>query len=211
MIYRKVKRVLDTLLALIILIVLLPILLIVALVIKTTSKGPVLFKQDRVGKNRKLFIIYKFRTMRVEAPKNCPTYMLNDPDAYITKVGRFLRRSSIDELPQLINILKSEMSFVGPRPTIPQEKELDDLREKYDVFSIYPGLTGWAQINGRDEMSVERKAELDGEYVQKMSFLFDMKIFFLTIVKVFKREGIMEGKYEGDNASVSSQTEKNGK
>ena len=211
MIYRKVKRVLDTLLALIILIVLLPILLIVALVIKTTSKGPVLFKQDRVGKNRKLFIIYKFRTMRVEAPKNCPTYMLNDPDAYITKVGRFLRRSSIDELPQLINILKSEMSFVGPRPTIPQEKELDDLREKYDVFSIYPGLTGWAQINGRDEMSVERKAELDGEYVQKMSFLFDMKIFFLTIIKVFKREGIIEGKCETEEKPASSSTEESEK
>ena len=137
--------------------------------------------------------------------------MLNDPDAYITKVGRFLRRSSIDELPQLINILKSEMSFVGPRPTIPQEKELDDLREKYDVFSIYPGLTGWAQINGRDEMSVERKAELDGEYVQKMSFLFDMKIFFLTIIKVFKREGIIEGKCETEEKPASSSTEESEK
>ena len=114
-------------------------------------------------------------------------------------------------MPQVLNVLKGEMSFIGPRPATPKEEELNQLRDVYGVFTVRPGITGWAQINGRDEMYIDRKAKLDGEYVQKMSFLFDMKIFFLTIVKVFKREGIMEGKYEGDNASVSSQTEKNGK
>lgn len=211
MIYRKVKRVLDTLLALIILIVLLPIFLIVAIAVKVSSKGPVLFKQTRVGRSRRTFTIYKFRTMLTEAPKDCPPYMFDNPDIYITKVGNFLRKSSIDELPQVLNVLKGEMSFIGPRPATPKEEELNQLRDVYGVFTVRPGITGWAQINGRDEMYIDRKAKLDGEYVQKMSFLFDMKIFFLTIVKVFKREGIMEGKYEGDNASVSSQTEKNGK
>jgi len=192
-IYPLVKRIIDIILSSIGLIVLIPILLIIALIIKIDSKGPVFFKQKRVGKNKKHFYILKFRTMRVDTPRDMPTHLLENPDAYITKVGRFLRKTSLDELPQIINILKGEMSIIGPRPALWNQYDLIAERDKYGANDIYPGLTGWAQINGRDELPIEVKAKLDGEYVAKMSFAFDCKCFFLTIISVLKSDGVVEG------------------
>lgn len=164
--------------------------------IKIESKGPVFFKQKRIGKNKKEFMIYKFRSMRTDTPKDTPTHLLNDPDMYITKVGRFLRKTSIDELPQIINILKGNMSIVGPRPALWNQDDLIVERDKYNANSIRPGLTGLAQISGRDELEIPVKAKLDGEYTEKMSFWLDVKIFFKTIIKVFESDGIVEGKVE---------------
>nr|PZN07364.1 MAG: sugar transferase [Caldicoprobacter oshimai] len=192
--YRKyIKRILDFVLSFIALIILSPVFLIIAILIKLDSKGPVLFKQKRVGKNKKHFYILKFRTMKVDAPKDTPTHMLQNPEMYITRVGKFLRKTSLDELPQIINILKGDMSIIGPRPALWNQYDLIEERDKYGANDVYPGLTGWAQINGRDELPIEVKARYDGEYVQKMSFWMDVKCFFGTIISVIKADGVVEG------------------
>lgn len=201
-IYSYTKRIIDFSLSLLGLIILSPILLIIALIIKLDSKGPVFFKQKRIGKDKKLFYILKFRTMRTDAPKDMPTHLLQNPDEFITKSGKFLRKSSLDELPQIINILKGEMSIIGPRPALWNQYDLIEERDRYGANQIYPGLTGWAQINGRDDLPIEIKAKYDGEYVKKMNFVFDMKCFFRTIMSIVKSDGVVEGttfKQETDN------------
>lgn len=187
------KRGIDFLLALCGLIVLSPLFLILCLWIKLDSKGPIFFKQKRVGRNKTYFNILKFRTMYIDTPKDMPTHMLSNPDQYITKAGKFLRKTSLDELPQIINILKGEMAVIGPRPALWNQDDLIAQRDKYHANDIRPGLTGWAQINGRDELEINVKAKLDGEYVKRMSFLFDVKCFFGTITSVLKHEGVVEG------------------
>ena len=191
--YMTVKRIIDFVLALIGLIVLSPIFLLLVIAIKMDSKGPVFFKQKRFGKDKVFFNILKFRTMRIDTPKDTPTHLLEDPDQWITKVGKFLRKTSLDELPQIINILIGEMSIIGPRPALWNQTDLIAERDKYGANNIPVGLTGWAQINGRDELPIEVKARLDGEYVKKMSFSMDVKCFFGTIISVAKSEGVIEG------------------
>lgn len=191
---KYLKRIIDFMLALIGIIILLVVMLIIMLLIKLDSKGPVLFKQKRVGKNKKYFYIYKFRTMRVESPNEMPTHLLENPDLFITKIGRILRKTSLDEIPQIINILKGEMSLIGPRPALWNQYDLIKERDKYSVNTILPGLTGLAQINGRDELSIEEKAHIDGKYVNEMSFFLDIKIFFLTFLSIIKLDGVKEGK-----------------
>lgn len=198
-VYITVKCFLDFVLSLIALILLLIPSIIISILIKIESRGPVLFKQKRIGKNKKDFTIYKFRTMRIDTPKDMPTHMLKDANKYITKIGKVLRKTSLDELPQIINILKGNMSIIGPRPALWNQEDLIKERDKYGANNIRPGLTGWAQINGRDELEIPVKAKLDGEYVKKMSLWFDIKIFFGTIAKVFTREGIVEGEMQDRN------------
>lgn len=198
--YFIIKRIIDFVLSLLGIIVLSPLFLIFAIIIKIESRGPVFFKQKRVGKNKEYFNILKFRSMRTDTPKDMPTHMLKNADAYITKFGNFMRKTSLDELPQLINILKGDMSIVGPRPALWNQYDLIEERDKYNANDIRPGLTGWAQINGRDELPIKVKAKYDGEYVKKVSFLFDLKIFFLTIGKVFKHEGIVEGEQKKEES-----------
>lgn len=191
--YLKVKRILDITLSTAGIIILSPIYLGLVVAIKLDSKGPVLFKQKRVGIHKTHFNILKFRTMKIESPKDTPTHLLENPEQYITSVGKFLRKTSLDELPQIFNILKGEMSVIGPRPALWNQYDLIDERDKYHANDIRPGLTGWAQINGRDELEIPVKAKLDGEYVKRMSFLFDVKCFVGTIVSVFKKDGVVEG------------------
>ena len=188
-----VKRIIGFLMAFILVILLSPFLLIIAIPIKCESKGPVFFKQKRVGKHKKLVEIYKFRSMRTDTPKDQPTHLLQNPESYITKVGGFLRKTSLDELPQLFNILKGEMAWVGPRPALWNQYDLIEERDKYGANDVMPGLTGWAQINGRDELEIPVKAKFDGEYVEKCSFLFDLKCFFGTFISVAKQDGVIEG------------------
>lgn len=168
-------------------------MLIIALVIKCDSKGPIFFKQNRVGKKKKIFKILKFRTMRIDTPHDAPTHELNDPKKWITKVGSFLRKTSLDEIPQIFNIFAGQMAIIGPRPALWNQDDLIAERDKYGANDIRPGLTGWAQINGRDELEIPVKAALDGEYVQRMSFAFDCKCFFGTIAAVCKHDGVVEG------------------
>lgn len=194
--YLKVKRLLDFTLSLIALIILFIPFVIIGIVIKIESKGPVFFKQERIGKNKNHFFIYKFRSMRTDAPKDMPTHLLNNATSYITKSGNFLRKTSLDELPQLINILKGEMSIVGPRPALWNQDDLVAERDKYGANDVRPGLTGLAQVNGRDELEIPIKAKFDGDYVENISFMQDVKIILLTVMKIFKREGIVEGKKE---------------
>ena len=191
--YTHVKRILDFLLSLLALVVLSPLLLVLAVIIRATSPGPVFFRQKRVGQYKSHYMIYKYRTMRTDAPKDQPTHLLKDPNAYITPVGRFLRRSSLDELPQMFNILRGEMSLVGPRPALWNQFDLIAERDKYGANDVRPGLTGWAQINGRDELPIDVKARLDGEYVKRMSFFFDARCILGTVIKVMRSEGIVEG------------------
>ncbi|MFC6333766.1 sugar transferase [Paenibacillus septentrionalis] len=191
--YTYVKRLSDFMISLIALIILSPIFIILALIIKLESKGPVFFKQKRVTKGKEYFQIYKFRTMYTDAPKNSPTHLLENADQYITKTGRFLRKSSLDELPQLINIIKGEMSIIGPRPALWNQYDLIEERDKYGANDILPGLSGWAQINGRDELPIDVKARLDGEYVKKRSVIFDLKCIVLTFISVIKKDGVVEG------------------
>lgn len=191
--YLIVKRVMDFILALIGLTVLSPVFLIIIVAIKIDSRGPILFKQKRVGIHKKHFMILKFRTMRIDTPKDTPTHLLKNPEQYITKVGKFLRKTSLDELPQIINILCGTMSIIGPRPALWNQYDLIEERDKYGANDIRPGLTGWAQINGRDELPIEVKAKLDGEYVQRIGIWMDIKCFFGTIVSVIKSEGVVEG------------------
>lgn len=187
------KRLIDLILSLIGLIILSPIFIVIAILIKLDSKGSVFFKQKRVGINKSYFNIYKFRTMYTDTPKDMPTHMLNNPEAFITKIGKFLRKTSLDELPQLINIIKGEMAIIGPRPALYNQDDLIELRDKYKANDIRPGLTGWAQIHGRDELEIDVKAKLDGYYVEHLSFGLDIKCFFLTIASVLKHEGVVEG------------------
>lgn len=191
----KIKRLMDFLISLISIIILSPVIIIIALSIKITSKGPVLFRQRRVGKDNLEFYIYKFRTMRTDTP-NVATHLLLNPDIYITKIGKFLRKTSLDELPQLFNILSGEMSIVGPRPSLYSQEDLIKLRTESGVSTLVPGLTGWAQINGRDEIPIPKKVELDIEYLNNRSLCFDIKIMFLTAFKVLKSEGVQEGKVD---------------
>jgi len=192
--YQKfIKRGIDFTLSLIGLVVLSPVFLLLCVWIKLDSKGPILFKQKRVGKNKTYFSILKFRTMYIDTPKDMPTHMLADPEQYITKAGKFLRKISLDELPQIINILKGEMAVIGPRPALWNQDDLIAERDKYGANDVRPGLTGWAQINGRDELEIPVKAKLDGEYVKKLSFLFDCRCFFGTILSVLKSDGVVEG------------------
>lgn len=191
--YRKVKRVIDTIVSFFGLVLLSPVFLVLIIAIKTDSKGPILFKQKRVGIRKSHFFIYKFRTMRIDTPKDVPTHLLENPEQYITKTGKFLRKTSLDELPQIINILKGDMAIVGPRPALWNQYDLIAERDKYGANDILPGLTGWAQINGRDELEIEEKARLDGEYVKKMGFFFDIKCITKTFTSVLKSDGVVEG------------------
>lgn len=187
------KRLIDLFLSGIGVLVLIPLWIILILAIKLNSKGPVFFKQKRVGYKKKLFNILKFRTMRVDTPKDVPTHLLENPENYITGTGKWLRKTSLDELPQIFNIFVGQMSIIGPRPALWNQDDLISERDKYGANDVKPGLTGWAQINGRDELEIEEKAKLDGEYVEKQSFLFDCKCFFGTIKSVLKHDGVVEG------------------
>lgn len=192
-VYMGMKRCLDFILALVALVLFWWVLLILCIAIKIDSPGPILFKQKRVGLHKAHFNILKFRTMRIDTPKDMPTHMLSNPDQYITKVGKFLRKSSLDELPQILNILKGEMSIVGPRPALWNQYDLIEERDKYGANGVLPGLTGWAQINGRDELEIPVKAKLDGEYVEKFGLAMDIKCFFGTITAVLFHKGVVEG------------------
>ena len=187
------KRIIDLVLSFFGIIVLLLPMAVIAAVIKAGSPGPVLFKQKRVGIHKTHFDLLKFRTMRTDTPHDIPTHMLAEPEQYITGVGRFLRKTSLDELPQIFNILVGQMSIIGPRPALWNQYDLIAERDKYGANDVLPGLTGWAQINGRDELEIPVKAALDGEYVEKMSFLFDVKCFFGTFASVLKSDGVVEG------------------
>ena len=191
--YLKLKRLFDVVLSLFALIILSPLFLVLIVAIKLDSPGPILFKQKRVGIHKTHFNILKFRTMRVDTPKDTPTHLLENPQQWITKVGKFLRKTSLDEIPQIINILKGDMSIIGPRPALWNQYDLVDERDKYGVHKLYPGLTGFAQINGRDELPIPEKAKLDGYYVKHMSLWLDIKIFFGTIISIFKSDGVVEG------------------
>ena len=187
----------DFILALIAFIAFSWLFLLIAIAIKVTSRGPVFFRQRRVGSNGSQFYILKFRTMKIDTPKDVPTHLLQDPEQYITSVGKFLRKTSLDELPQLINILYGQMAIVGPRPALWNQKDLLQEREKYGANDIRPGLTGWAQVNGRDELPIIEKAYLDGVYVKKMGFFFDLKCILKTVQCVLEHEGVKEGGTKG--------------
>lgn len=191
--YLKKKQYLDIYLSLMALVFLSPFFLALMIAIKLDSPGPVFFKQKRVGIHKKYFYILKFRTMRTDTPKDMPTHLLKDPDQYITKVGKFLRKTSLDELPQIINILKGDMAIIGPRPALWNQYDLIEERDKYGANDILPGLTGWAQIHGRDELEIPEKAKLDGYYVDNLSFGLDVKCFFGTILSVLRSDGVVEG------------------
>lgn len=191
--YMGIKRIVDFILSLLALVFLSWLFLILCIAIKIDSPGPILFKQKRVGLHKTHFNILKFRTMRIDTPKDMPTHMLSNPDQYITKVGKFLRKSSLDELPQIINILAGQMSIVGPRPALWNQYDLIEERDKYGANDVLPGLTGWAQINGRDELEIPVKAKLDGEYVEKFGPAMDIKCFFGTITAVLFHKGVVEG------------------
>ncbi len=187
------KRLIDFVLALCGIVVLAIPMLVIAIIVKCDSRGPVLFMQKRVGRNKRYFMMPKFRSMYTETPAEMPTHMLNDPSRWITKSGAVLRKTSLDELPQLFSILKGDMAVIGPRPALWNQDDLIAERDKYGANDIRPGLTGWAQINGRDELEIADKAALDGEYVAKMGFFFDCKCFLGTITSVLKHDGVVEG------------------
>jgi len=193
MVYIKIKRILDIVLSLLACVLLLPLFLIIIAAIKLDSKGPIFFKQKRVGINKSHFYILKFRTMRIDTPKDVPTHLLENPEQWITRVGKFLRKTSLDELPQIFNILAGHMSIIGPRPALWNQFDLIEERDKYGANNIRPGLTGWAQIHGRDELPIVEKARLDGEYVKNIGFIMDLKCFFGTIISVLKSDGVVEG------------------
>ncbi len=194
MIYRKFKRIMDVLVTSISLIVLAPLFIVLAIVIKLSSKGPVLFLQRRIGRDNNEFRILKFRTMRVDAPQNMPTHLLKNPEMHITRIGGLLRKTSLDELPQLWNVFVGDMSLVGPRPALWNQYDLIEKRTFLGVHKILPGITGWAQINGRDELSIEEKSNYDNEYMHKMSLFMDITCLIKTITTVFCKNGIVEGR-----------------
>lgn len=196
--YNKyIKRLIDIVLSACGIVVLAPVWLILAIAIKMDDPGPVLFRQKRIAQDKngekQFFQIYKYRSMKMCTPKDCPTHLLDNPEQYITRVGAFLRKTSLDELPQIFNIFQGTMSIIGPRPALWNQDDLYDERAKYGANTVKPGLTGWAQINGRDELPIGVKARLDGEYVEKLSLGFDVKCFFGTIVSVLKHDGVVEG------------------
>ena len=197
--YFTVKRGTDIVLSLFGIIVLTPVWVLLAIAVKCESRGPVLFKQNRIGIGKSHFYIWKFRTMKIDTPKDTPTHLLKNPEQYITTMGKFLRKTSLDELPQIFNIFKGDMSIIGPRPALWNQYDLIEERDKYGANDIRPGLTGWAQINGRDELEIPVKARLDGEYVQELNkgglsgFIMDVRCFFGTIVSFIKRDGVVEG------------------
>lgn len=188
-----IKRLLDILLSFLAILVLLVVFLLLAILIKLDSRGPVFFTQQRVGKDKKLFTILKFRTMYADTPKDVPTHLLADPNSRITRMGRFLRATSLDELPQVFNIFVGQMSVIGPRPALWNQDDLVAARDEYGANSLVPGLTGYAQVNGRDELPIDVKAKLDGYYAQHLSFWLDVKIFFWSITYVFRGSGVVEG------------------
>ena len=187
------KRIIDFVLSLFALIVLAVPMIIFALIIKHEDKGPALFTQKRVGRGKKLFNMYKFRSMKLSTPHDVPTHLLANPEQYILSCGKWMRKYSIDELPQIINILKGDMAVVGPRPALWNQEDLIAERDKYNANDIRPGLTGWAQINGRDELEIPEKAKLDGEYVRRESFMFDILCIIKTVTSVFAHKGVIEG------------------
>ena len=189
----RIKRLLDILLSACGILCLSWLLLLLAVAIKLDSPGPVFFRQKRVGIGKRHFQILKFRTMRIDTPHDMPTHLLHDPEQYITRMGRFLRKTSLDELPQLWNILVGDMAVIGPRPALWNQYDLLAERDKYGANDVRPGLTGWAQINGRDELEIDVKAKLDGEYVKKFGFIMDLKCFFGTITAVLSHKGVVEG------------------
>lgn len=191
--YKIVKRWIDIIGAICGLIFFFPLFVILALVIKLDSEGPIFFRQRRLGRDKKEFYILKFRTMKQDTPANIPTHQLRDAKQYLTRSGRWLRKMSLDELPQLVNILKGDMSFIGPRPALWNQEDLIKKREQYGANHVPVGLSGWAQVNGRDKLSIEEKAKLDGEYARQFGFLMDVKCFLWTIQCVIKKEGIQEG------------------
>ena len=188
-----VKRILDVILSVFGLIITALPMLVIAVIIKREDPGPVLFTQKRFGNHKRFFTLYKFRSMKMSTPHDVPTHLLKDPEQYLLKSGKFIRKFSLDELPQLFNILKGDMSFIGPRPALWNQNDLISERDKYGANDVRPGLTGWAQINGRDELEIADKAAYDGEYVRNESFLFDCRCFFGTFFKVLKHEGVVEG------------------
>ena len=187
------KRMLDIILSGCGIVLLAPVYLILAVAIKVDDPGPIFFRQKRVGLHKSHFNIMKFRTMKMETPRDMPTHLLENPEQYITRVGKVLRKTSLDELPQIFQILTGKMSIIGPRPALWNQFDLIEERDKYGANDVRPGLTGWAQINGRDELPIDVKARFDGEYVEKLSFAFDCKCFFGTITSVLKHEGVVEG------------------
>lgn len=205
--YAVIKRAADIILSLTALILLSPLFLVIAVSIKADSKGPVFFKQKRIGKNKKEFYILKFRSMRCDTPKDMPTHLFKNSDMFITKTGKFLRSTSLDELPQLINIFKGEMSIIGPRPALWNQYDLIAERDKYKANDILPGLTGWAQINGRDQVTIKDKARYDGEYIENFGIIMDIKVFLKTVGFVAKRTGIVEGKTEGEAEAAAARHE----
>ena len=192
-----IKRLIDFILSSIAIIVLALPMLIISIVIKIDDPGPVLFKQKRVGKKKNgeitYFMIWKFRSMKVSTPRDTPTHLLDNPEQYITRVGRFIRKTSLDELPQFYQVFTSKLSLAGPRPALWSQEDLVAEREKYGANDIKPGITGWAQINGRDELEIDVKAKFDGEYAADITFLNDAKIFLHSITYVFQRRGVVEG------------------
>ncbi|MFS9206817.1 sugar transferase [Streptococcus mitis] len=191
--YSILKRLGDISISLIVITLFCPVFILIAIAIKLDSEGPVIFKQKRFGIHKKTFYVFKFRTMKVESPKYVATRDLQNPEQWITRVGAFLRKTSLDELPQLCNILVGDMSIVGPRPVVVSERDVIEAREKYGANDVLPGLTGWAQINGRDNLSTDIKAKLDGYYVKNRSLITDIKCIVRTIPYVLKRKGIVEG------------------
>ena len=192
--YQKyAKRLIDLLLSACAIVVLSPVYLLICIAIVADDPGPVFFRQKRVGIHKTHFLILKFRTMKVSTPKDVPTHLLENPEQYITRVGKFLRKTSLDELPQIFQIFTGKMAIIGPRPALWNQFDLIAERDKYGADDVRPGLTGWAQINGRDELPIDVKARFDGEYVQNLSFAFDCKCFFGTIRSVLKSEGVVEG------------------
>ncbi len=214
--YGKLKRGMDFMMALLGLVILSPVFLILILAIKLDSRGPVLFRQKRVGIHKAHFHILKFRTMRIDTPRDMPTHLLKNPEQYITKVGRFLRRTSLDELPQIVNILKGDMAVVGPRPALWNQYDLIEERDRYGANDVRPGLTGWAQINGRDELEIPVKAKLDGDYTEALlhgkGFRMDCRCFFGTFLSVLREEGVVEGGtgsiHDADDSGTNQKTER---
>lgn len=203
--YNKVfKRVIDFIISLFAIILLSPLFIVLAILIKCTSKGPVFFRQYRMGKDNVQFRIFKFRSMRVDSPKDCPTHLLEDPDMYITKLGKFLRKSSLDELPQLFNILKGDMAIIGPRPSLPTQYDLNELRDKNGASKVRPGLSGLAQIKGRDELPIPVKAAYDGQYVENITMMNDIKLIFGTVFSVVKSDGLVEGVHQGGEENIDA-------
>ena len=193
-IYLPFKRFFDILLSFLTIIVFSPLYIVIAIIVKCSSKGPVFFKQERIGKNKKHFKILKFRTMRIDTPKDIPTHMLENPEQYITAIGKFLRKTSLDEIPQAFNIFIGQMSIVGPRPALYNQDDLVAERDKYHANEIIPGLSGWAQCNGRDTLPIPEKAKLDGEYVKRFNIWFDIRIIFKTVFQAFRGKDEVEGK-----------------